>query len=118
MTPSADGRPSRPEAGRLWGVVHAGAAVGPGRARRGRRRALDGQRASGSRCFPGKRSPSGCRRQAAGAGSPATAVWVRAGKGEKDEGATERDPSGLRKQGGKQQLRVKKRGKGGRKMQA
>ena len=32
------------------------------------------------------------------------------GEGEKDEGDTEKDPSEFRKQGGKQQLRVKKRG--------
>ena len=114
--PRVDGRPSSPETGRLWGVVHAG--------RRGRsrvrirvseaekERALDSQRASGSRCFPGTSasgSPSGSG-QAAGAGSSATAVWNWAGEGEKDEGDTEKDPSEFRKQGGKQQLRVKKRG--------
>lgn len=116
MTPRVDGRPSSPETGRLWGVVHAGR-CGRSRVRirvseAEKERALDGQRASGSRCFPGTSasgSPSGSG-QAAGAGRSATAVWIWAGEGEKDEGDTEKEPSELRKQGGKQQLRVKRQG--------
>lgn len=75
MTPRVDGRPSRPETGRLWGVVHAGRRgrprVGIRVSKAGKERALEGQRVSGSRCFPGTSaggSPSGGRGLGAGGG--------------------------------------------------